>query len=105
MSVPVALKLVGPQKTDIVLLSDDMDLQTVLQTTYEAIREQIPPAFIEQFGGDMEHLESVYVEWATSDQNFPRRTDVTESNVAAVIKLLEVRRGVDVLRGTLRRSE
>ncbi|KFY19275.1 hypothetical protein V493_08045 [Pseudogymnoascus sp. VKM F-4281 (FW-2241)] len=101
MSVPVAFKLSGPHLNNVIILSADMTLEAVQQTAYEAIRDQVPQVFFDEFGGDMEKLGEVWVEWTTTNQSFPTSTTLTESNVAAVIKLLELRRGVDVLKGSL----
>lgn len=81
-----------------------MTLDEVQRTAYEAIHEQVPRVFFDEFGGDMEKLGEVWVEWTTTNQSFPASTTLTESNVTAVIKLLELRRGVDVLKGSLPRS-
>ncbi|KFY10183.1 hypothetical protein V491_07778 [Pseudogymnoascus sp. VKM F-3775] len=104
MSVPVAFNLSGPRLNDVIFLSADMTLEQVQQTAYEAIREQVPQIFFDEFGGDMEKLGEVWVEWTTTNQSFPATTALTETNVAAVVKLLELRRGVDVLKGSLPRN-
>lgn len=101
MSVPIAFKLSRPNYNDVILLTADMTLEAVQRTAYEAIRDRIPQVYFDEFGGDMEHLGEVWVEWTTTNQSFPATTAITESNVAAVIQLLELRRGVDVIRGSL----
>ncbi|OBT51634.1 hypothetical protein VE04_07198 [Pseudogymnoascus sp. 24MN13] len=101
MSVPIAFKLSRPNYNDVILLTADMTLEAVQRTAYEAIRDRIPQVYFDEFGGDMEQLGEVWVEWTTTNQSFPTTTAITESNVAAVIQLLELRRGVDVLRGSL----
>ncbi|KFY81532.1 hypothetical protein V500_11334 [Pseudogymnoascus sp. VKM F-4518 (FW-2643)] len=104
MSVPVAFKLSDPHYNDVILLTADMTLEAVQRTAYEAIRERVPQVFFDEFDGDMEKLGEVWVEWTTTNQSFPASTTLTESNVTAVIKLLELRHGVDVLKGSLPRS-
>ncbi|KFY52236.1 hypothetical protein V496_08581 [Pseudogymnoascus sp. VKM F-4515 (FW-2607)] len=101
MSVPIAFKLSGPHDNDVIILTADMTLEDVQRTAYEAIRERVPQVYFDEFGGDMEKLGEVWVEWTTTNQSFPESTTITESNVAAVIKLLELRGGVDVLKGSL----
>ncbi|KFZ19138.1 hypothetical protein V501_00802 [Pseudogymnoascus sp. VKM F-4519 (FW-2642)] len=101
MSVPIVFKLSRPNYNDVILLTADMTLEAVQRTAYEAIRDRIPQVYFDEFGGDMEQLGEVWVEWTTTNQSFPTTTAITESNVAAVIQLLELRRGADVLRGSL----
>ncbi|OBT72657.1 hypothetical protein VF21_08576 [Pseudogymnoascus sp. 05NY08] len=101
MSAPVAFKLSRPNYNDVIILTADMTLEAVQRTAYKAIRDRIPQVFFDEFGGDMEKLGEVWIEWTTTNQSFPATTAITESNVDAVIQLLELRRGVDVLRGSL----
>ncbi|OBT82717.1 hypothetical protein VE02_09089 [Pseudogymnoascus sp. 03VT05] len=83
MSAPIAFKLSRPNYNDVIILTADMTLEAVQRTAYEAI-----------LGRSLGRMDD-------DNQSFPATTAITESNVAAVIQLLELRRGVDVLRGSL----
>ncbi|OAF56854.1 hypothetical protein VC83_07078 [Pseudogymnoascus destructans] len=81
MSVPIAFKLSSPNDNDLSMTEFLNNTSTNLAATWKSWE--------------------IWVEWTTTNQSFPATTAITESNVAAVIQLLELRRGVDVLKGSL----
>ncbi|KAL4879939.1 hypothetical protein BJY04DRAFT_219744 [Aspergillus karnatakaensis] len=102
MSTAVAVRIEnGPAINEIVLLSDDMSLEAVQEAIYLAFKPQIPQIWFDEFGGDMGKMADIWVEWTSTNERFPQVTNLTETNVAAVLKLLELRRGVDVLSANL----
>jgi hypothetical protein len=75
-----------------------MSLDDFRVEAFNVLKPEIPEVWFEDFGGNLDRLGNCWVAWTTTNEDFPETTTLTEQNFAAVLKLIEIRRGVDVIR-------
>jgi hypothetical protein len=96
--VPVIINLAGQTRINEVVLADENaeSFEALATSFYQSLRPNIPEFYLEQ--GERT-ITKMWVEWNQGGGNFlPMETEITEVNLRAVLRLLAVRRGVDMIR-------
>lgn len=103
--VPVIIYLVGQSRVNEVVLADENaeSFEQLAGSFYQSLRPKIPEFFLEQ--GERS-ITQMWVEWDRGSGDFlPAETEIVEGNLGAVLRLLAVRRGVDMIRVWLNEIE
>ncbi|OOQ90742.1 hypothetical protein PEBR_03500 [Penicillium brasilianum] len=96
--VPIIINLAGQTRINEVVLADENieSFEVLAAGFYQSLRPNIPEFYLEQ--GERT-ITKMWVEWNQGGANFlPTETEITEVNLRAVLRLLAVRRGVDMIR-------
>lgn len=96
--VPIIINLAGQTRINEVVLADENteSFEVLAASFYQTLRPVIPEFYLEQ--GERT-ITKMWVEWNQAGGNFlPMETEINEGNLRAVLRLLAVRRGVDMIR-------
>lgn len=96
--VPIIINLAGQTRiNEVVLVDENIESFEVLAASfYQSLRPTIPEFYLEQ--GERT-ITKMWVDWNQSGGNFlPMETEINNGNLRAVLRLLAVRRGVDMIR-------
>jgi len=96
--VPIIINLAGQTRiNEVVLVSENTESFEALATSfYQSLRPVIPEFYLEQ--GERT-ITKMWVDWNQAGGNFlPMETEINQGNLRAVLRLLAVRRGVDMIR-------
>ena len=82
---------------EVVLADENIESFEILAASfYQSLRPTIPEFYLEQ--GERT-ITKMWVDWNQSGGNFlPMETEINDGNLRAVLRLLAVRRGVDMIR-------
>ncbi|KAL2842574.1 hypothetical protein BJY01DRAFT_249060 [Aspergillus pseudoustus] len=98
MPIPIATRIVsGPSLSEVIVLSEEMSLEEIQVAIYLAFKPNIPQIWQDDYGGEIGKMGDIWVDWTSPNEQFPRMTPLHDGNVSAVLQLLALRRGVDVL--------
>ncbi|KAH7136229.1 hypothetical protein EDB81DRAFT_724986 [Dactylonectria macrodidyma] len=103
--VPVIIYLVGQSRVNDVVLADENteSFEHLAASFYSTLRPKIPEFFLEQ--GERT-ITQMWVEWDRGSADLlPQETEIVEGNFRAVLRILALRRGVDMIRVWLNEIE
>lgn len=103
--VPVIINLAGQTKINEVVLADENieSFEQLAAFFYQSLRPKIPEFYLEH--GERT-ITQMWVDWNQAGSDFlPLDTEITEGNLRAVLRILAVRRGVDMIRVWLNEIE
>jgi hypothetical protein len=95
--VPVIINLAGQKPhNSVVLANENESLEELAVSFYQNIRPKIPEFYLEE--GERT-ITKMWVEWnQNGGDHLPTETEINEGNLRAVLRLLALRGGVDMIR-------
>jgi len=97
--IPIMINLDGQSRINQVVLVDEeitTDFESLCTLLYEQFQPNIPEFYFES--GERS-ITKLYVDWFTEgNPGYPRSTEINDTNMRAVLRLIAMRKGVDVVR-------
>ncbi|KAJ5619944.1 hypothetical protein N7510_003928 [Penicillium lagena] len=96
--LPVIINLAGQTRINEVVLVDENigSFEQLATSFYSSLRRNIPEFYLQQ--GERT-ITKMWVEWNQGGIKFlPLETEIHEENLRAVLRILAIRRGVDMIR-------
>ncbi|KAJ5832773.1 hypothetical protein N7474_001084 [Penicillium riverlandense] len=96
--LPVIINLAGQTRINEVVWADENveSFEQLAASFYTSLRHNIPEFYLES--GERT-ITKMWVEWNQGGGNFlPMETEIHEGNLRAVLRILAMRRGVDMIR-------
>lgn len=96
--VPIIINLAGQTRVNQVVLADENieSFEALAVSFYQSLRPNIPEFYLEQ--GERT-ITKMWVDWNQSGGNFlPTETEINDENLRAILRLLALRGGVDMIR-------